>query len=116
MYNCLAYSVGIKSYWIDDTHNKGPINTEEEVTKFMLKQGNYAGRGGDKLTSCKATDFPSVIYYKGGVHGYHFAKVVSYSSDGTPKEIISKWAGWEVVKSSVDFTSDSYGKPTLYFK
>ena len=55
-----------------------------------------------------------VIYYNGD----HFAKVISYNLDGSPKRIISKWGEAELIMSeSYDpFTSYTYGSATYFFQ
>ena len=114
-YNCTAYSVNVENKWMDNLLNNGPLNNSTEVENFMLKNtSKFQNRDGIKYNSvCAVNEYPEVIWYS----NYHFAKVVEWNQDGTPKTIDSKWGRWELVRSQGYnvFTSE-YGSPIGYYK
>jgi len=55
--------------------------------------------------------YADATYYQ----GFHFAKVTKWDSSGNPIEILSKWGGYELIRSQSTSSLD-YGVPTMYFK
>lgn len=120
-YNCLAYAVDIYYSWqwpVDwGSFNSISLN---KMLKYM--NGTESGSAdGTRRTSgtfyyngsTSWTPFKTkVIYYDNG----HFAKVISYNSDGSPRRIMSKWGHWELIESySYNPFTSTYGSPKYYF-
>lgn len=108
-YNCAAYSVDVCNDWF----NAG-IN-QSDATAFLTKTGVWSDRAGTVYSTCSSNSYPKVVYYD----GVHFAKVVSWNSNGTAKQLWSKWGGYERINStgsSADVFEGVYGNPVSYYK
>jgi len=120
-YNCLAYVVDIYHMWQWplDWGNPKTISLDK-MLKYMngTESGNLDGNRRTQGTfyyngSTSWVPFMTkVIYYDNG----HFAKVISYNSDGSPGRVMSKFGHWELIESPYynSFTSE-YGNPKYYF-
>ncbi|MCL1817186.1 MAG: hypothetical protein FWG43_06270, partial [Clostridiales bacterium] len=116
-YNCLAYAVDITGSWIDTGKNGGPQDNAVDVEKFMRGIEKYEDRAGTKYSGlCLYNEYPAAIYYK----YYHFAKVVAWNADGTPRTIEYKMGKAELIRTSgyniYSGYPDGYGEPVRYFK
>lgn len=107
-YNCLAFTCGNYSQWIDLTIDYSKFD------QYLTKTGNYTQRPGSIIysRSCAETEFPDAVYFS----GYHFATVTSWDSSGKPAYMQSKWGGWEVIRTSGSnpFKLD-YGSPVRWW-
>lgn len=117
-YNCAAYVFNVYDEWMQN--NKADFNSDNTIKvakldEFMFKTGSYSSRSGTKYTQrVSSNQYPKVVYYR----NYHFAKVLAWNSDGTPRSTQSKWGEAEVVNTygyNV-YTSNSYGAPVYYYK
>lgn len=118
-YNCLAYAIDVYDSW-QWPWSGTPTHTQ--LVTFMLGTDNGSGTATartfgttyDSYSTSWVAYETKAIYYDGN----HFAKVISYNSDGSPRRIVSKWGALELIRSdSYDpFTSSSYGDPTYFFQ
>jgi len=121
-YNCLAFAIGIQNRWIAGNRNGGPEKDLKTVVDYMQGKG-YTLCG--TIENPDYSDTPKIIYYE----NYHFAKVVAWYNNGTPKTIHYKMGEDELIKAegynvfSKEFQVEhysgafpSYGKPVLCFK
>lgn len=111
-YNCLAYAIDDYTEW---RWPWGSSPSMMDIAEYMLGLGEDARTYGtiyDGGCSVIWTPFETkVIYYSGG----HFAKVVSYTSEGAPLKIMSKWGSAELILSdSYDPFISEYGDPLYY--
>ncbi|WP_188888733.1 hypothetical protein [Paenibacillus radicis (ex Gao et al. 2016)] len=105
---------------ISDTSYTGSPQqgNDADIINFMKKQGAHASRPGISYSTASMTPiaFPDAIYYT----NYHFAKVTNWDASGNPTEIVSKWGGLELIKSTsaAPFSNSiaTYGAPRIYFK
>ena len=117
-YNCAAYVFNVYDDWIQNNASDFNSNGQIKVAKldeFMFKKGSYASRKGTKYSQrVSSNQYPKVVYYR----NYHFAKVLAWNSDGTPRSTQSKWGEAEVVNTygyNV-YTTSSYGYPDYFYK
>ncbi len=119
-YNCLSYVIDVYDTWTWPWGQNNPSQTQ--VVNFMLGYDNGQENGTPRTIGTIYDSFAGrwvayetkVIYYEGG----HFAKVVSYNSDGSPKRIASKWGSLELILSTDydPFSEATYGSPIYYFQ
>ena len=117
-YNCVAYAMDVYDQWMQCNSSDFDANGQIKVDKldeYMFKTGAYTSRPGTQYSQrVSSNEFPTVVYYR----NYHFAKVLSWNSNGTPRSTQSKWGQAEVVNTygyNV-YTYDSYGYPDYYYK
>lgn len=117
-YNCAAYAMNVYSSWMQcsasDFNTDGRIKVAK-LDEYMFKTGSYTSRAGTKYTQrVNSNQYPKVVYYR----NYHFAKVLAWNSNGTPRSTQSKWGKAEVVNTygyNV-YTNDTYGYPDYFYK
>lgn len=114
VYNCLAYALNKTNNGWMTLNNVDLLSVKTELEDvYGLSTNNYNNHMNSNFI-VYGIQHQNDIWQS---EVTHFAKVVSWYSDGAPKAIQSKWGGMEVVLSEGTnpfSTQSGYGSPLLY--